>query len=242
LRRALTFALALTLAPPLAGAARSQQSTLRFPIHVWPDGVIVAAGATSALLPVLWPHGFPYATCAPCDRSRLWGIDRGSVGPVRLAANSFSYATSAAEVGMGLLFIANSRRGEGKGPFWEDAAVVTQAVSVTAAATMAFKILFHRPRPLMYDAGPYTPDDGRGFPSSHTSLSFAVAAAYASILHRRGLLGSHKLQVGALLTTALATGVLRVVSREHFPTDVVGGAVLGGAIGWFLPQLHPTTP
>jgi membrane-associated phospholipid phosphatase len=242
LRRALTFALGLTLAPPLTDAARAQQTSLRFPIHVWPDGVVVVAGATAALMPVLWPKSFAYATCAPCDPSRLWAIDRGTIGPVRDAANAFSYGTSATEVGLGMLFIAASRRGEGRGPFLEDAAVVTQAVSVTAAATMALKILFHRPRPLMYQPGPYTPDDGRGFPSSHTSLSFAVAAAYASILHRRGILGSHKLQMGALLTTAVATGVLRVVSREHFPTDVIGGAVLGSAIGWFLPQLHHTTP
>jgi membrane-associated phospholipid phosphatase len=235
----LTFALTFVLLPPTHGQA--QQATLRFPIHPWPDGAVVVTGATVALLPVLWPNSFAHATCSPCNPSNLWGIDRGSVGPVRAAANVFSYGTSAAEIGMGLLFIGGSRRGQGPGPFWEDAAVVTQAVSVTAAATMALKVLFHRPRPLMFEPGPYTQDDGRGFPSSHTSLSFAVAAAYASILHRRGIAGSHKLEIGALMATALATGALRVVSREHFPTDVAAGAVLGLAVGWFVPQLHATT-
>lgn len=239
MRRALTFALTLMLLLPSLG--RAQQATLRFPFHPWPDGAIVATTAAFTLAPVLWPKGFAYATCAPCNPSRLWSVDRGTVGPVRAAANAFSYATSAAEVGMGALLIAASRRGEGEGPFLEDAAVVTQAVSVTAAATMALKILFHRPRPLMYQPGPFTPDDGRGFPSSHTSLSFAVAAAYASILHRRGIAGSHKLEIGALMATALTTGVLRVVSREHFPTDVAAGAALGLAVGWLVPQLHATT-
>ena len=238
MKRALTFALSITLASFLADSAQAQQSTLRFPIHAWPDGAIVAASATFALVPVLFPHHFAYATCMPCDPSRLWSIDRGTVGPVRAAANLASYGTSALETGLGLIFLAGSRHHEGSTAFWEDAAVITQAVSVDAAATMAFKILVHRPRPLMYEQTPYVPDDGRGFPSSHTSISFAVASAYASVLHRRGIAGRHKLEIGALFATAVTTGVLRVVAREHFPTDVMAGAVLGFAVGWFTPMLH----
>jgi membrane-associated phospholipid phosphatase len=238
----LTFAVLLAVAAPYGAAAQQVSPTLRFRIRAWPDAVIVGTTAVATLLPVLWPHSFPYATCAPCDPSHVWGIDRGTVGPVRAAANVFSYGTSAAETGLGLLFLGLSRRGEGSGPFWEDAAVVTQAVSVTAFATMALKLLVHRPRPLMYVPGPVTPDDGRGFPSSHTSLSFAVASAYASILSRRGIAGKHKTEIATLFGVAAATGVLRVVSREHFPTDVVAGAVLGLGLGWIVPKLHATLP
>jgi membrane-associated phospholipid phosphatase len=238
LQRTLTFTIAL--ASLLAGAAPAQQTSLRFKVGWWPDGVIAGAGGVASLLPVLWPNHFAHATCSPCDPSNLWGIDRGSAGPVRNAANAFSYGTSAAETGLGLLFLGMSRRGEGSSAFWEDAAVVTQAVSVTAAATMALKVLLHRPRPLMYVPGPVTPDDGRGFPSSHTSISFAVASAYASILSRRGIAGQHKLEIATLLAVAATTGVLRVVAREHFPTDVVAGAVLGLGVGWIVPKLHAT--
>jgi membrane-associated phospholipid phosphatase len=238
----LTFAVLLTVAAPYGATAQQVSTTLRFKIRAWPDAVIIGAGGVAALLPVLWPHHFPYANCSPCDPSGLWGIDRGSAGPVRAAANDLSYATSAAETGLGLLFVGLSRRGEGSTAFWGDAAVVTQAVSVTAAATMALKVLFHRPRPLMYVPGPATPDDGRGFPSSHTSLSFAVASAYASILSRRGVAGQHKLEIATLFGVAAATGVLRVVAREHFPTDVVAGAVLGLGVGWIVPKLHATLP
>jgi hypothetical protein len=238
----LTFVFLVTCAAPYGATAQPVSPSLRFRIRAWPDGVIVGTTAAATLLPVLWPHAFAYATCAPCDPSHLWGIDRGSVGPVRLAANTFSYGTSAAETGLGLLFLGMSRRGEGSGPFWEDAAVVTQAVSVTAVATMALKVLLHRPRPLMYVSGPVSPDDGRGFPSSHTSLSFAVASAYASVLSRRGIAGKHKLEIATLFTVAAATGALRVVAREHFPTDVVAGAVLGFGVGWIIPKLHATQP
>jgi membrane-associated phospholipid phosphatase len=244
LRRSLTFAIAL--ASLLVGAAQAQQSTLRFPIRAWPDGVIVGTTAVAALLPVVWPSSFAHATCtpAPCDQSRLWTIDRGAVGPVNQTANLASYVTSAAETGLGLLFIGASRRGEGRAAFLEDAAVITQAVSVTAAATMALKVLLHRPRPLMFvpGQGGITIDDGRGFPSSHTSISFAVASAYASILHRRGLASSHAAQIGVLFGTAAVTGVLRVVAHEHFPSDVVAGAALGLVVGWIIPKLHATQP
>ena len=238
----MTFAVLLMVAAPYGAAAQQVSPTLRFRIRAWPDAVIVGTTAAATLLPVLWPNGFAHATCAPCDPSHVWGIDRGSVGPVRAAANTFSYGTSAAETGLGLIFLAASRRGEGSGPFWEDAAVVTQAVSVTAFATMALKLLVHRPRPLMYAPGPVTPDDGRGFPSSHTSISFAVASAYASILSRRGMADRHKLEIATLFAVAAATGALRVVAREHFPTDVVAGAVLGLGVGWLVPKLHATLP
>jgi len=214
-------------------------------VAAWPDGVIDGATLSATLVPLIWSNSFPHATCAPCDASRLWAMDRGTVGPVRAAANTFSSLTLGAEAAMGVVFLGSSRRGEDGAAFWEDAAVITQAVSVTAAATMALKVLFHRPRPLMYLPGPpgaFTADDGRGFPSSHTSLAFAAAAAYASILNRRGIAGSHKLEIGALFASAVATGVLRVVAREHFPTDVAAGAALGFAIGWTIPALHSTQP
>jgi len=37
-------------------------------------------------------------------------------------------------------------------------------------------------------------------------------------------------------------GALRVASAQHFPSDVVGGAVLGAGLGWLVPTVHPSTP
>ena len=73
-------------------------------------------------------------------------------------------------------------------------------------------------------------------------MAFAAAAAYASVLHRRGLAGRDKLQIGAMFAAATATGILRVVAHRHFPTDVVAGAALGFAIGWTVPALHAALP
>jgi len=60
------------------------------------------------------------------------------------------------------------------------------------------------------------------FPSTHTAgaVAFAVAAGAR-------LPGAAPL----LAATAGAVGLSRVQRARHFPTDVVGGAVLGGAVG-----------
>jgi membrane-associated phospholipid phosphatase len=33
--------------------------------------------------------------------------------------------------------------------------------------------------------------------------------------------------------------VLRIVARQHFPTDVMAGALIGASAGWFVPRLYP---
>ena len=243
MRRALTFAVSLVPLLPLVG--RAQQPPPRFRIHPWTDGAVVAAGLTAALVPMLWPSSFPHATCAPCDPAALWSIDRGTVGPALSGPAALSNGTLGLEALLGAAFLASSRKGEGVAAFAEDATVIAQALTTTAAVTSWTKVLFHRPRPFLYvptATGPVAPEDGQSMPSEHSSVAFAAAAAYASVLHRRGIAGSHKLQIGALLATAAATATLRVVARRHFPTDVVAGAALGFAIGWTVPALHPVLP
>ncbi len=247
LRRALTFSLVFAIAAPYGAAAQQVSAPLeqlRFRVRPWPDAAVVGAGLAAALVPVLWSRDFPYATCAPCDPSRLIGLDRNAIGPVRSGADALSTGTLAAEAALGAVFLAGSRRGQGTAPFFEDATVIAQAVSVTAAATEWTKVLFHRPRPYLYIPGAAPPgaDDGRSFPSSHTSVAFSAAAAYASILHRRGLAKARAGEIAMLFGAATVTGVLRVVAHRHFPTDVAAGAALGFVIGWTIPALHATLP
>jgi membrane-associated phospholipid phosphatase len=248
LRRALTFGLAVALggAFPGSGAALAQQrASLRFKVGLWPDGAAIATSLAAASVPLLWPNGFARATCAPCDPAALWPLDRGTVGPMRPAADALSYATLGIEAALGTVFLARARRGEGAAAFVEDATVIAEAVSLTEAVTEWSKVLVHRPRPYLYvptASGTPTADDGRSFPSSHASVAFAAAAAYASILHRRGLAGSNKLQIGLLFGAATATAVLRVLAHQHFPTDVAAGAAIGLVVGWTVPSLHAVLP
>jgi undecaprenyl-diphosphatase len=226
------------VAPALA--LEGQQPSLRYDVRFWPAGVVLVAATVGTLIPELAGGSLPHATCAPCDPSGLPGIDRAILGPLRSLPAALSDGGLVVSQLGGALLLAHTRRGE-PGAWREDAAVLAQSVMVTAAIMEWTKVLVSRPRPVRY--GPEAtlfpqPTNGLSFPSGHAAIAFASAAAYASILHRRGVAGRHKTEIAALFTAAGFTGTMRVVARKHFPTDVLGGAVLGTVVGWVLPRVH----
>lgn len=241
LLRAFALGLAgLTLRPHGAAA---QAAPFRFEVRFFPDAAVLGGGAAIAVLPRVLEARLPHATCAPCDPAALRSVDRAVLGPLRLGPSTASYGTLLATGAATAILLSRSRRGEGGVVAQEDMVVLAEALDVTAALTEWAKVLFRRPRPVRYgpEATQYlAPDNGLSFPSSHTSVAFAAAAAYASILDRRGLVGRHRSEVALLFTGAAVTGTLRVVARKHFPTDVLAGALLGTAIGWVVPAVHAT--
>ena len=99
------------------------------------------------------------------------------------------------------------------------------AALLAAGATQVLNRLVGRPRPSADHPArrdlprqPVTPS----FPSSHTAVATAFTTAVA---HRRPGLGA------ALAPLALTLAYGRVRLRVHWPTDVLGGALLGGAVG-----------
>lgn len=104
-------------------------------------------------------------------------------------------------------------------------AMAVALVLYMAAGHFFLKPLFARPRPLRsqhhhHHAGGATAR--HSFPSGHTASG--VAAAYALWLQNR------KLGVPALVLAAFIA-FTRLYLYVHFPTDVLGGAVLGIALG-----------
>jgi undecaprenyl-diphosphatase len=244
LRRAAVLALAASLFARAPLGAQQQvpaPTPLRFTMRAWPDLAVVAG--TTGISALAAMHGDSVsAPCRPCDRAGLWWPDRVAVGPFRSGASTASTIGLRATLAGSALLLVLSRRGEGWGPRAEDLSVYAEAVSITQVATQLVKQLTRRPRPTMYMAGvpPTVPrDEIWSFPSGHASSAFAAAAAYASILQRRGVLHQHRLEIASLATLAAATATLRVSAHKHFPTDIAAGAALGLAIGWTWPQLHP---
>jgi len=78
------------------------------------------------------------------------------------------------------------------------------------------------------------------FPSAHTSVVFAAVAL--ECFHHGFLDTSHSGWGAAVcpVTIVVATGtaILRVASDRHWATDVITGALLGGALGYAIPALH----
>lgn len=79
----------------------------------------------------------------------------------------------------------------------------------------------------------------RSFFSGHTSTAFAMAVYLSSVYadyHPDSDL--RPLVWVSSLLVASTVGYLRYESGSHFPTDIITGAIIGSAIGYFIPLIH----
>ena len=91
-----------------------------------------------------------------------------------------------------------------------------------------FKVLFARPRPILV-VSPLRSRflDSYSFPSGHATTSFALAWV-VSVCY------PHTWVQIAIYLAAIAISFSRVYMREHYPLDVICGALLGTAIAVYL--------
>jgi membrane-associated phospholipid phosphatase len=95
------------------------------------------------------------------------------------------------------------------------------AVAATYVLNTALKLAVRRRRPHLAGLPPLTgTPTGLSFPSAHASTSFAGALAYSRLGMPSGLLYA---LAGSLALSRLYLGV-------HYPSDVLGGALLGTAV------------
>jgi undecaprenyl-diphosphatase len=87
------------------------------------------------------------------------------------------------------------------------------------------KICYFRPRPFIKNkVGLLIPAKrDSSFPSKHTVVSFAASIV---IFYCNRFIGRILLWVSGL------TGFARIWAGHHYPSDVIGGALIGAAIGW----------
>ncbi|HEY3119235.1 MAG TPA: phosphatase PAP2 family protein, partial [Vicinamibacteria bacterium] len=128
-----------------------------------------------------------------------------------------------------------------------DFPVIAEATAITISVNAFVKHITHRSRPAAHFCEseqvvvPCPPDTRLSFFSGHTSSAFAAAVATGRIadfhhLENRGWIWASGL---ALATT---TGVLRVMSDQHYASDVLTGMAAGGLAGWLIPKLHKPDP
>lgn len=125
------------------------------------------------------------------------------------------------------------------------------AATVTATAvTYGVKVLVGRARPSLDSSDPFNVGLGRGvrgaeyraFPSGHTAIAFAAAAAAAGGLDREW--PGHDVLVGALTYgPAALVGLARMLDNRHWASDVIFGAAIGSFAGWKVVEYadrHPS--
>lgn len=130
----------------------------------------------------------------------------------------------------GLYFWPGARRRARR----REAILAAAAAGAALAVNAVIGLVWVRPRPFVADPAEVHPLVAHGadgsFPSDHTALGFAVAAA---------LWGTAPALRWALLALAALAGASRVYAGLHWPTDVVGGAVVGAFAGWLARRLGP---
>jgi undecaprenyl-diphosphatase len=99
------------------------------------------------------------------------------------------------------------------------------SVAVTYVVVEAIGWIFPRSRPFADDLGTnrlVSHAEHRSFPSRHVASAFAMAAAVSP--------GSRALAV-AFGAIGVLLGAARIAAGVHYPSDVIGGIVLGSTIG-----------
>ena len=110
------------------------------------------------------------------------------------------------------------------------------------------KTIFDRPRPYMYfDSFPSSKvakgDWNSSFFSGHTTLSFAAATFTTYVFCKYKPESKWKIPViASSYLFATATAGLRLLSGNHFATDVAVGAVVGSLTGLLIPFWHHVNP
>jgi undecaprenyl-diphosphatase len=81
------------------------------------------------------------------------------------------------------------------------------------------QLFYHRPRPFItYRLHPLLVDDGWSFPSGHATFFFATATLI--------YLYNKKWGIGFFIATLVAT-ISRVAAGLHYPSDILGGMIIG---------------
>ncbi len=235
-------ACALAPPPPAAADAVSFPYQREAKTDLW----LLAGGGGVALLAGLaavHQESLDSLGLAALDPGGLPPLDRGAVHNWSPSAGTASDVLVWSSVAAPALYAGLGHDGEERGTLL---ALYAETLLLTNATVQLLKGTTDRVRPYAYNDDPRIPPDARtsrsavrSFPSSHAANGFAAAVflgtAYGKIhpdSPARGWVWAGGLAV------ATATGVLRVASGSHFPTDLLAGALVGSATAWLVLELH----
>ena len=238
--------------PPAATAGKALAEGQHFRLDPVADGVLTAGGFGFAfLLSEVLGTGEIKPPAPTVSTSSLLPIDRSAVTQtIDPHAAMYSNIGLYTAVGFAVLDPILSGFRDGTDATIVDAFMYAESSSLALTITDITKLAVRRPRPIDYKncqaastasaAGCSSTDLGLSFFSGHASTVAAIGATATYLAFVRAGSRSPRPWITLGLATALTTFVSyeRVRSGEHFPTDVIAGAMAGAVVGILVPHLH----
>ncbi len=175
------------------------------------------------------------------DKDRIFYLDRFAANFSHYESAVLSDITSGLCAGFPIISLLPSQN---RKSILHDFTMYVESVLYIQGLTFLSKAIFKRPRPYAYclsesqnqhlDASAV-----RSFFSGHTAVAFNGVVFAGTVFQRRNPHSSWIKPIWILgISVAAATAIFRVTSGNHFPTDVLAGALFGSCTGYLIPHLH----
>lgn len=190
----------------------------------WRTLCLASLGAFLALAGAVFANGL-----LPGDATIRTGLLDAAADTLTGLARAVNYGGSWMVLGPAVLLVfALSRAARRHWWLW------CGILAVAGGAEKTFKILMGRPRPS---------GDSLGFPSGHATAAAAFAVLLIYLASRERLSPGQRLAIRILgVLLVVSVGLARILLHAHWPSDVLGGVLLGAgcaAAGAWWDAAHP---
>lgn len=219
-----------------------------FKLNVIADSVLLAAGTVTTGISFYmdFKNEYPVWNGNVYNLDEVNAFDRWAARPYSKALDIIGTGTCAVSLISGPLLIAGQTLfGDlPKSEILTAGTMYVESFLLSYGAKEIMKRSALRVRPYMYFEGFPEDDVAEGdfqfsWPSGHTTNAFQGAAFAASMMAYYYPESKWRVPVTvASFSIAAATGVMRVLSGNHFITDVLTGAALGSFCGFIVPFIH----
>jgi membrane-associated phospholipid phosphatase len=231
---------------PASVAAQELSYDLRLDVPIVVGGA-AAWGGTELAKASLAP-----ATCRWCDRDAegkdtLNSLDRSArngmkwdrTGIAATASDILAFGlVPLTAIGFDALTASTAGRADG---IALDLLIVAEATVISANINQITKFIVGRERPFVHALGPdekgqtaRPADNNLSFYSGHTSITMTMGVAAGTVATLRGYPAAPTVWILGI-GQSLAAGYLRIAADKHYLTDVLTGALVGGAVGFLVP-------